>query len=99
MDPLSLIAGAGLLAVGYLTGRIGRRWKPKEDGVARCGCGHSLALHEPEKATCHATVRQRRARDKKGNYLGNQYVSCTCRQYVGPLPLEQVVDTGIHRSP
>lgn len=85
-DPISLATGAGILAVGFLTGRLGRR-KPAngQPKAAICECSHSLANHDPQDNACRGEI-------KRGNsFDGNvHYVPCTCRQYVGPKPIEDL---------
>ena len=92
MEPVGLIVGAVLLAVGSLSGRLGRR-----TGAAAapalpaplCGCGHTLSQHDTETNTCYAELR-RDTYDKRGRWSGHQWVPCTCRQYVGPRPIDEV---------
>lgn len=84
-DPFTLLAGAGIFIVGVVAGRIRRKSPSPPKPI--CGCSHSLAEHDPETKTCHGTF--------KGDYhVNGQWVSarrpCTCRQYVGPQPLEQL---------
>jgi hypothetical protein len=82
MDPLSLAVGAGILAVGFLAGRIGRRTgrrRPPDDqpdDQPICGCTHHRSMHDPESGTCHARVMD-----------GYYQLTCRCRQYSGPVPI------------
>jgi hypothetical protein len=90
MDPLSLLVGAALLAIGFLGGRLGRRrpgLPPPMTPV--CGCGHALSLHDRETFTCYAELR-RDNHDKRGRWTGHSWVPCTCRQYIGPRPIDEV---------
>jgi hypothetical protein len=84
-DPISLAAGAGILAAGFLAGRLGRH-KPAAptQPQAVCGCVHSLAHHDPETGFCHGTTTL------GSRSAGWRYVPCTCRQYVGPKPIEDL---------
>ena len=93
MEPLSLVVGGALLAIGYVSGRLGarraRRSRVPATPVAVCGCGHSLSEHDPKADTCHAEVA-RPAYDRKGRWAGNDWVACRCRQYIGPRPIDEV---------
>lgn len=80
LDPFTLLAGAGILGVGYLAGRITRRRAAPAPTQALCGCGHGLEQHDLQAHACKAEV-------PRGNYT---YVPCTCQQYVGPKPLEEM---------
>src|SRR5204862_255528 len=83
--------GAGLLAAGVLIGRRSRR-RPgaaRETPTPRCACDHSLAEHNRDSNLCHAQI-QRPRYNKYGDWTGHEYTPCTCQQYVGPVPLEQV---------
>lgn len=90
-DPISLVAGAALLSAGYLSGRITR---PSRTPQAICGCGHGLDQHEPASGRCHGEVK-RAAYNKYGSWVGHTYPTCTCQQYVGPVPIEQLIQTQI----
>ena len=53
MDPISLLVGGVLLAVGFAAGRIGRRRPPPPPPMTPlCGCGHALSQHDRETSTC-----------------------------------------------
>ncbi|MFF0487623.1 hypothetical protein ACFYTQ_01235 [Nocardia sp. NPDC004068] len=83
-DPISLLVGAGLVGVGWAAGRFGRR--PARNGrpePAICGCGHDLALHDRTEGSCHAEIVRK-------NAVGlREWVTCGCRRYTGPTPLEE----------
>lgn len=84
-DPFSLAAGAGILAVGFFTGRLTRRKAPAMPKTATCECGCSLALHDPQDGTCHGEIK------RGSSFEGDvHYVPCTCRRYVGPKPIEDL---------
>jgi hypothetical protein len=84
-DPFSLAAGAGILAAGFLTGRLARRRSPASAPLAAiCGCGCSLALHDPKTGVYHGQIKRGSAMD------GYYYEPCTCQQYVGPKPIEDL---------
>lgn len=91
-DPISLAAGAALISAGFGLGRI-RRARPPEKPAATCGCGHSLAHHDPGSNECHGQTLHKEARDERGKWIGDQWVDCACRQYVGPLPVESLYAT------
>ncbi|MCW2699547.1 MAG: hypothetical protein JWQ45_1082 [Blastococcus sp.] len=91
MEPVSLLVGGALLAVGYLTGRLNRHRTPPPPPpmTPLCGCGHALSQHDRETSTCYAELR-RDNYDKRGRWAGHVWVPCTCRQYVGPRPIDEV---------
>ena len=91
MEPVSLLVGAALLAVGFLSGRLSRRKPaaPAAPPAPLCGCGHTLSQHDTETNTCYAELR-RDSYDKRGRWAGHTWVPCTCRQYVGPRPIDEV---------
>lgn len=92
MDPITLAVGGGLLAVGYLAGLLSRRRRAPEPPGAVCGCTHSMALHDAEMGKCHGEVERPKVYNKQGDYIGRQYVPCSCRQYVGPRPVEEILN-------
>lgn len=86
-DPLSLATGAALLAIGYLSGRIVRpKTTTPAPALAMCGCKHNLSQHDPISRSCHADIQHARF---------STYTPCTCRQYIGPIPAEQYMQTQI----
>ncbi|PXX64103.1 hypothetical protein DFR70_105285 [Nocardia tenerifensis] len=84
-DPLTLAAGAVILGAGWAIGRYGHRGtvpgSPKRS-IAKCGCGHDLAIHDPQAGECHAEERRSIAPATW------EWVRCPCRRYTGPLPVE-----------
>lgn len=95
-DPFSLAAGAGILAVGYLTGSLGRRKPSKSQAInqAMCGCGHPRALHDQHTNRCGKEV-ERAHYDNSGYRSGNEWVPCTCQRYDGPKPFEELYPSPI----
>ncbi|MCV2489910.1 hypothetical protein OF117_11100 [Geodermatophilus sp. YIM 151500] len=89
MEPISLLVGAALLVTGFAAGRFGRRRSTPRPVTPVCGCGHVLSQHDRERSTCYAELR-RETYDKKGRFAGHTWVPCTCRQYVGPMPVDEV---------
>jgi len=90
VEPISLLVGAALLAIGFVAGRLQRRRPaPTPPVTPLCGCGHPLSQHDTETSTCYAELR-RDAYDKRGRWTGHTWVPCTCRQYVGPRPIDEV---------
>ena len=84
------VLGGALLAVGFLAGRLGRRQAaPPPATTPLCGCGHTLSQHDTETSTCYAELR-RDTFDKRGRWAGHSWVPCTCRQYIGPRPIDEV---------
>jgi hypothetical protein len=95
VEPISLLVGAVLLAVGFAAGRWGRRTAtPPRPVTPLCGCGHTLSQHDIEAHTCHAELR-RDTFDRRGRWAGHSWVPCTCRQYVGPRPIDEVFLPGL----
>jgi hypothetical protein len=90
VEPISFIVGAGLLAAGFGAGRFGRRRPSAPKPLTPvCGCGHALSQHDVDTHTCYAELR-RDTYDRKGRWAGDSWVPCTCRQYVGPRPIDEV---------
>ncbi|WP_067835391.1 hypothetical protein [Nocardia lijiangensis] len=91
LDPLSLAVGAGLIGIGWVFGRFGHRRRAQSEAksLARCGCGHDLALHDRATGNCHAEF------SRKGTHGLREWVRCTCRRYTGPTPLEEVFTSPI----
>jgi hypothetical protein len=91
VEPLSLLIGGGLLAVGFLAGRLGRARQPARPSVmtATCTCKHPLSQHDSRSNTCYAEI-PRDAYTKRGRWAGHTWVPCPCRQYVGPRPIDEV---------
>jgi hypothetical protein len=90
MEPISLMVGAVLLAAGFAAGRWGRRHPSAPPPMTPlCGCGHTLSQHDIETHTCYAELR-RDTFDRRGRFSGHTWVPCTCRQYVGPRPIDEV---------
>ena len=91
MEPVSLLVGGVLLAVGFVAGPAGptAAAAPPPPVTPLCGCGHALSQHDRETSTCYAELR-RDTFDKRGRWAGHTWVPCTCRQYVGPRPIDEV---------
>jgi hypothetical protein len=92
-DPISLATGAALLVTGFGAGRFRRPTREPKKPTAACGCGHTLAHHDPATNQCHGQELRRDCRNKQGDWIGNQWVPCTCRRYVGPVPVESLFAT------
>lgn len=93
IDALSMLAGGGLLAVGYVVGRVRRpRAAVSKPAGPTCGCGHGLHAHDSTQRAC--TAQQQRSKyNKYGEWVGHEYVPCSCVRYVGPEPLADVWPT------
>jgi hypothetical protein len=89
VDPVSLLVGGLLLAVGFVAGRLGRRRAAPAIPQAVCACGHPLSQHDPESNACYSEVA-RDAYTKRGRWAGHTWVACSCRQYIGPRPIDEV---------
>ena len=91
IDPISLAVGAGLFAAGLVVGKLTRRQDPAgTTSQPICGCSHGLEQHDPETKVCHGQILHKDARTEYGEWIGNQWVPCSCRQYVGPKPFEEL---------
>lgn len=92
LDPISLAVGGGLLAVGWIAGRLARlRSRPAVPTTPRpvCTCTHPLSSHAKD-GTCHSTVERTKKWDNSGYPVAFEHVPCTCQQYVGPKPLDEL---------
>lgn len=88
------IIGAALFAAGLATGTVAGRLRRKPAPVVvesgpRCGCEHLLSEHAEDGGECLAEV-QRRHYHRNGDWNGHEWVTCSCRIYIGPEPLPQV---------
>jgi len=84
MDILSMVAGAALLMLGWIFGRIARlkaRPRPLPDPI--CQCGDQFGDHDPTTGKCQASHR---IRMERRNHFEHQLVPCSCLCYVGPDP-------------
>lgn len=86
-DPVTLITGAGIFAAGTLLGRIRRAGR--QPPVAKCSCGHAMALHDKAADKCHGENSRTRF-NKNGEAIGVDWVPCPCRRYVGPEHIADV---------
>ncbi len=84
MDPVSMLVGAAIAALGYLVRGL-RKDRLKPVGPV-CDCGHPLAFHNELTRRCHAETALR-ASDGKQRWASAR---CSCQRYVGPVPLESV---------
>lgn len=94
MDPVSLLVGAGIAALFTLVGRFTRRADRTKTGEPRpvCGCGHELAFHDPKTSECHGLVDGDPVGYEAHGYpTAYKKVRCSCRQYVGPVPADQLL--------
>jgi hypothetical protein len=91
MIALAMLAGAFILAVGILAGRLlpGRR-PPALPGQPEpvCGCGHHYAEHDPETGECNVSERGEPVKwGGSGRAVKWEWLDCTCVRYSGPEPL------------
>lgn len=96
-----MIVGAALLVFGFIGGRRARRRHPGAGGGAIaaaaepkpvCACKHALAFHDPRTNVCHGQINGDPLRyDSFHHATAWKRVQCTCRQYVGPIPADQVL--------
>lgn len=90
MDPVTLLIGAGILLTGGMIGNIAGRRRVKAAGPpkAKCeGCDHNLSFHDESR--CHGHTKRDVYDD--GEWIGTDYVPCTCQQYVGPIPADRML--------
>lgn len=92
MDPISLIIGGTLLAVGWLAGQAYRRRNrtPELPSTATmCSCGHGHGTHA-EGGACKAEIKRPATWNYYAQVTGYEWVPCPCRSYDGPEPLPRV---------
>jgi len=92
IDAIGLAVGGGLLASGWIVGRFARwRSRPARPQAPRpiCTCDHPLSSHD-RVGTCHATVERAKKWDVDGDPVSFEHVPCSCQQYVGPKPLDEL---------
>jgi hypothetical protein len=79
------------VGVGFTLGRKARKSPAVKEAAPLalvCGCEHELAYHDPSTNQCHDTVSGTPV--FKGGKWAVPRVQCTCRQYTGPRPIDQV---------
>lgn len=90
---MGIIEGALAVLLGIIIGRVmpARRKTPRLPPSPKpiCGCGHHLAYHDKKTGQC-SNYQPGVVHAETGNK-----VQCKCKQYSGPLPLEQLVPTDI----
>ena len=86
MDPLSIVAGAVAVLVGWVLRGPSLNRKSKED-TPLCSCGHAPAFHDPKMRECYAEIQRPNRWDSYGEEVGWIWVTCTCQKYDGPEPL------------
>lgn len=95
---LWLVASGSTLVSFGIGRRLGRR-RPGPSSAPReveaiCGCEHALAVHDPETNRCHDdSVTERVWSDSFASYI-TRNKQCSCRQYTGPRPIDQVFQPG-----
>ena len=48
--------------------------------------------HDPASRTCHSEI-ERDAHNGQGDWVGHTHAACTCRQYIGPVPVDLLIQT------
>jgi hypothetical protein len=92
-----MLIAAGIAVVFYAAGRsvpLRRRSTPPgaDPGAPLCSCTHGLAYHDPTTGVCHAQVKdQPTVLNRHETPIAWSMVQCSCRQYVGPVPTEQLL--------
>lgn len=89
IEPLSVLAGAGSVAVGVLIGRA-MRVKPLPAPGPVCSCGHGYGQHQ-DAGQCGAEVK-RPVQWGAGQHdpIHFKWVPCPCLRHDGPVPLPEV---------
>jgi hypothetical protein len=87
-DPISVVAGAAAVLVGWLAGRVSRQPQAPKQAGALCSCDHGYGTHE-NGGQCHAQV-ERPHYWGNGSRNGYEWVPCPCLSYDGPEPLPRV---------
>lgn len=87
IDPVSMLAGVGLLGAGWLVGRHGRLKSRPEQPKPWCMCGHHYGAHDPETDECLARIEE--STYIAGTGYRDLWVTCPCVLYTGPQPVEQ----------
>lgn len=88
----TLLGGAiayGGVQLGIARERARKPAPPPPPPAPICGCEHELAMHDPQSNRCHE-FNEVRKWDDGGAYVGLCRVQCSCRQYTGPRPIDQV---------
>lgn len=95
MDPLTLLAGGGLVVVGGLVGRAIRPLssRPPKPPLPECSCEHGYGQHEQAGGQCRAEV-ERTEYGTSFAVRGTYWVPCPCLSYDGPEPLPRVWTPG-----
>jgi hypothetical protein len=96
MDPISMIVAAGIAFVFGSAGigiGLRRRRPPATSDAPICTCKHGLAFHDPKTNICHGTNNGRPTvySDLASRPIAWEQIPCTCRQYIGPIPAEQIL--------
>lgn len=91
MDPIGMLVGAVLLAVGWIAGRV--HWRrdrtPELSSATLCSCGHGYGIHDEGKS-CGAEVKRAATWNYYAQITGYEWVPCPCQSYDGPEPLPRV---------
>ena len=92
LELLDVLAGGGLMAVGFLWG--GRRQRRafelqrRSDPEASCGCGHHYALHTDDGHCRQVEIVRTKTVAGRGEVSWDvREVECRCQRYTGPEPL------------
>jgi hypothetical protein len=98
MDPISLAAGAIILAIGslggFVVGRVtGRTKTSPPPSLYTCTCDHPLSAHDPKTGRCADQVWRRGSFDVMADWD-----KCPCRQYVGERPLTELDPSQVLRN-
>jgi hypothetical protein len=96
MNAITLLVGAGIFLLGLGIGTLTTilfRTPSASAPQAICSCSHGLGQHDEKQGTCHGQVLRKNMRNPRGDWIGDQWVNCTCRHYDGPQPIEQYLAT------
>jgi hypothetical protein len=94
---LPMLAGAFILAIGVLFGRLlPERRKGPKPVEAVCGCKHHYSKHNPETGRCNVSERGNPVKwNGRGEEVEWEWIACPCVRYTGPEPLPTYIATEI----
>jgi hypothetical protein len=81
---LDLLAGGGLVAVGWIAGYVTARTirRRPAPGQEDCRCGHAISVHD--QSGCSDQIKRAVRWEKHGIEADWSYVACPCVRYVAP---------------
>lgn len=94
IDVATLLWYLGFCLFGFVIGRATSKKKvvkaPRPE-LPYCGCEHGLHDHDPKTGECHGLMDGDPLRyDDFHHPTAYKQVRCTCKQYTGPRPIDQI---------